>query len=1686
MKAAITIGRMNPPTAGHMHLVSQVLQEPADKWALILQGGNLKDKEVKNMFSQKLKSSIIQQLDVVDIDKLEIISLSDAYLPTVCERLGLEKGDELVVILGEEDRERIENQFKYIPDELLEELPKIQIKGVEMKAADEEQRISGTLIRSFIFKNDFDQFFNHFEMQDEAKAKKIFNKLRSAVLSNLKLRFPHKEVDGKLTFSLPKTKAGKLNSAANKIISNILQNLEGYGKEIMWEGILKENPDSSFFDANAFSKNAKTFIVGKNWWAWGDKRHEFSFYSKGSVKKYNTENGNYMHYLLIKNIVENVKDFAKKYIGIDTQQYIDGMDDDLIEKKNGIRGRFWQEKAPDGSDIIAFWHDREEVMQFPLIKEMIKQFSSSENIYVDFNNKWENTDDDTAINSQDSSSNWTGKLKKKRYKNDDRSFKSHHQDADKSAVEKWREKIYNTAGIWDHFFKTGKFLNEDHQQIEVIPQPDNKMTYLNVLHPVNLNKDLISSFRRRNLVVPSTVTDTWGNKVERMGRYEMDSWNRLKNSIRKGGVWPPITVRILDDFTCYIEDGNHRLEAVKELGDQYEKGTMPVQLQIHPSLSFKGINNFFKNWNEVGIIDNRDYTGLLNQLNLLRIEQYIKLPDKIEILKEGGNVFSDVIPFDKTKIEPIMNSVNQVLNKVGIRAIPIGSTTKPDSKPLFGDMDMIVDEQEVLAAFGAKDLKTARKALKNFFEENGITSAQTGVSVHARIPTENSYHQVDLMIVSNAKPISQFHMHDIPQKSPYKGFNKLFIIWYLAKQKGLFWSPFQGLFDTTPEGKKGELLSTDIDEVARLLLGRGASGKDLASTEAILDFLPKEKAEEVLAGVKQDPAWKEVPIQENVLQEGGGFGHMAHGYEVFKGTELFTFFDNIFSGKYEMYEKVDGLNVVWGIQDGKVVFNLGGSQGNISDVEEKYSIYHPAGDAFRAGFQAIREAVERMSPTYMRALGLLNGNMINSEILFGEIPNTVPYSKTTNYIVLHGIMGDTEVKNEKKLLNQLAQEIGQLTVTAPVMNYEGDDLNMVKSSLSMATSKWKFAGPMKINPDSLKEKLGDEVEKWKSYPEAQILLKPDITEDEALEAAKSLSQKVGSTVLSKMVSQLRDPDASGIEGLPGIEGLALYGEEGDLYKLTGDFNAVNRKLWEPISKASQIVSDVWEYIAKDVLGLKTKKVGKDFIDRFGADPDIYLKTKSSMFAKKRGIQQHETNERANVQQILTKIDRAILELKDIFSEISQSDHIKKENILKSLRVNAFKLNRARNILKNATTYSDVVTATAKGMELMESSEKSLKDVLSEKIKQFDKNSDVIDYIEKGSNNSVKNFKSTLTDLRFKPNREDITSQDFEKIIKSLFGSVEVSNLPPGQPPNKSNSFDALEVPVQIKNSEKDAVVMLAKGANKGEKYEKQVTDDLSAKKKNSFKDKVFNQLGITQEMVKAIYQTGATNTKRSQFLDLKAGADNINPQEFGEIIADITIELKNGKNIFISVKNENGNTLYNIGSAGLFEEKRSKIIFVKNTENPAYNIFSKIAPFIDWNKVELGLNDYQQKKQRQLDTDWMQTRVTPTQLKYLTKFLECSWGYGYWYLRQDKRSPDGFNLIPLLTKKDLAKKLDAKIVSSAIKYPSIKNKSLTYKVTLEDKMGNLTRYEFSFRNKSGGILPKELAISSFSTKNKGD
>jgi len=116
-----------------------------------------------------------------------------------------------------------------------ENMPSVEIIGIPMKKAegDTEQRVSGTMIRNFILSNDFNSFYNNIDLGSEKEARKVFGQLRSAVLSNLKNRFPYKEENGKIIFDLPKTKKGQLNISANNVIDKILSKMTNFKKEIM-------------------------------------------------------------------------------------------------------------------------------------------------------------------------------------------------------------------------------------------------------------------------------------------------------------------------------------------------------------------------------------------------------------------------------------------------------------------------------------------------------------------------------------------------------------------------------------------------------------------------------------------------------------------------------------------------------------------------------------------------------------------------------------------------------------------------------------------------------------------------------------------------------------------------------------------------------------------------------------------------------------------------------------------------------------------------------------------------------------------------------------------------------------------------------------------------------------------------------------------------------------------------------------------------------------------------------------------------------------------------------------------------------------------------------------------------------------------------------------------------------------
>lgn len=237
------------------------------------------------------------------------------------------------------------------------------------------------------------------------------------------------------------------------------------------------------------------------------------------------------------------------------------------------------------------------------------------------------------------------------------------------------------------------------------------------------------------------------------------------------------------------------------------------------------------------------------------------------ILLEGGNVFPDVTPFDHALVPEILNKVQRAVAGAGLSVIPVGSAATPKAGKKSGDMDVIADEDQVVKFFKAKDAKAARRALSDFISAQGLQTAQTGINVHVRVPVGTEAHQVDIMITPRADRISKFHTHDIPDKSPYKGVNKQLVMAILAKQKGYMWSAWQGLFSRTAEGKKGEFVSDDLDEIAQRLIGPKATSKSLGSVESILKSLPEEQAQALLARAEEDPNWNPKK-QDKVAEEG--------------------------------------------------------------------------------------------------------------------------------------------------------------------------------------------------------------------------------------------------------------------------------------------------------------------------------------------------------------------------------------------------------------------------------------------------------------------------------------------------------------------------------------------------------------------------------------------------------------------------------------------------------------------------------------------------------------------------------------------------------------------------------------------------------------------------------------------------
>ncbi len=169
-------------------------------------------------------------------------------------------------------------------------------------------------------------------------------------------------------------------------------------------------------------------------------------------------------------------------------------------------------------------------------------------------------------------------------------------------------------------------------------------------------------------------------------------------------------------------------------------------------------------------------------------------------------------------------------------------TTKIDS----GDVDVFLDTallKQKLKLDPEMDDAAVRKVLASHMIKHYPT-IQIGKNVHIGFPVGReieglpAYFQVDLMTMAHAHEIAKHHEHDYSVKdSPYGGQDQQFALASLvntipgAPERTYQYNGFGGALQNRATG---EVITRDIDKVAEIVLGKGATADMLGNVESMI------------------------------------------------------------------------------------------------------------------------------------------------------------------------------------------------------------------------------------------------------------------------------------------------------------------------------------------------------------------------------------------------------------------------------------------------------------------------------------------------------------------------------------------------------------------------------------------------------------------------------------------------------------------------------------------------------------------------------------------------------------------------------------------------------------------------------------------------------------------------------------
>jgi hypothetical protein len=293
------------------------------------------------------------------------------------------------------------------------------------------------------------------------------------------------------------------------------------------------------------------------------------------------------------------------------------------------------------------------------------------------------------------------------------------------------------------------------------------------------------------------------------------------------------------------------------------------------------------------------------------------------------------------------------------------------------------------------------------------------------------------------------------------------------------------------------------------------------------------------------------------------------------------------------------------------------------------------------------------------------------------------------------------------------------------------------------------------------------------------------------------------------------------------------------------------------------------------------------------------------------------------------------------------------------------------------------------------------------------------------------------------------SEEYKKILPSLIqnipstSQVKFNNLSPNSSKYSSVSF-------VYENNSIDVVI--AKGSNKGENFEKHTVNDLknyfARSNVNTDYDKLINKMISSNdefakhEMVKVDQRTGSTRKESAPI------------EKLGEIIGDIVITDSTGKKWFISLKDVNGDTFSSYPGASTLFNKDGDLIPKSDGAN-----FLK-AFGVDLNLVQSG---YDLRNKNKKDRSYIP--VEKANQNVLKSIFQRAWGMNYFYVR--KISSGDWKVFWI--DNDVLNRLTSNIRIDSIKYPSTSVKQVSIYCS-----NSYANYLVEIRNSKGGEYPNDI------------